>query len=74
MAVEGLSGHSFNLGSTEEVTILQLAMISRLRLVNVEYGEPNFGDSARRIPDVSGNHLIDWVATTKLEDGLNQLL
>tara|TARA_B100000282_G_scaffold717_1_gene501 strand:- start:965 stop:1864 length:900 start_codon:yes stop_codon:yes gene_type:complete len=73
--IEGLSGHSFNLGSTEEVTILQLAqMISRLRLVNVEYGEPNFGDSARRIPDVSGNHLIDWVATTKLEDGLNQLL
>ena len=49
-------------------------MISRLRLVNLEYGEPNFGDSARRIPDVSGNHLIDWVATTKLEDGLNQLL
>ena len=33
--IEGLSGHSFNLGSTEEATILQLAqMISRLRLAN----------------------------------------
>ena len=71
----GLSGKAFNLGSTEEVTMLDLAKkISDLRNVKYEYGEPNYGDSKRRVPDISMNEELDWLASTTLEDGLSQLL
>jgi len=72
---ESLSGHAFNLGSTNEVTMLELAeTISNLRGIDVEFGESNHGDSKRRLPDVSMNEVIDWKATTSLQQGLNQLL
>ena len=48
--------------------------IASLRGVEYEFGEPNKGDSKRRLPDVSMNHEIHWVATTSLDEGLAQLL
>ena len=72
---EGISGQAFNLGSTDEVTMLELAeKIARLRGVDIKHSEPNHGDSRRRLPDVSMNQAIDWVATTSLDEGLSQLL
>lgn len=55
--------------------MLELAeTISNLRGIDVEFGESNHGDSKRRLPDVSMNEVIDWKATTSLQQGLNQLL
>ncbi len=72
---DGLSGKAFNLGSLEEISMLDLAKkIALLRGVEYDFGEPNKGDSRRRIPDVSMNHEIQWVATTTLDEGLAQLL
>lgn len=69
------SGISFNLGSTDEISMLELAMIiSKKRSVEYKFCEPNYGDSKRRIPDVETNSLIDWMANTSLEQGLDQLL
>lgn len=72
---EGISGQSFNLGSTDEITMLELAnKIAILRDVEVTHGESNHGDSRRRLPDVTMNEAIDWYASTSLDDGLSQLL
>ncbi|MBT4066525.1 MAG: NAD-dependent epimerase/dehydratase family protein [Euryarchaeota archaeon] len=69
-----LNGQAFNLGSTEEVTMLELAQrISNLRGVEIVFGEPNLGDSKRRLPDLSMNESISWKATTTLQEGLAQL-
>ncbi len=73
--MDGLDGMAFNLGSTVEVTMLDLAkIISNLRGVEIVHSEPNHGDSKRRLPDVSMNETISWEATTSLQEGLNQLL
>ena len=48
--------------------------ISHLRNAKYEYGEPNYGDSKRRVPDISMNEELDWLASTTLEEGLSQLL
>ena len=70
-----LAGKSFNLGRIEETTILELAeMISNATNASIEFGKKNHGDSVRRVPDVSDNHLISWTAKTSLKEGLNQLL
>ena len=69
------SGISFNLGSTDEISMLELAMIiSKRRSVEYKFCGPNHGDSRRRIPDVATNSLIDWQAITSLKEGLDQLL
>ena len=79
---ESLSGRSFNLGSTEEISMLDLGNII-CRLVNektsfsvhIEMTEGYPGDSLRRLP-----HLVDaetslgWSATTSLEEGLRHTL
>ena len=70
----GLEGEAFNLGSTDEITMLELAnMISEIRGVGIIHGDPNHGDSKRRLPDVSMNNKISWKANTSLTDGLAQL-
>ena len=70
-----LSGKAFNLGSNEEISMLDLAtIIAELRGVEIVHGESNHGDSKRRLPDISMNKEIDWHAKTSLEDGLAQLL
>ena len=79
---ESLSGRSFNLGSKEEISMLELGK-RVCQLVNektntsvqVEMVGGYHGDSLRRLP-----HLLDaeeslgWSATTSLEVGLRQTL
>ena len=70
-----LSGMAFNLGSQEETTILDLAnIISKLTGSDIQFGKKNHGDSARRLPDLESNKLLEWKAETTLIQGLNQLL
>ena len=72
--MDGLEGMAFNLGSTNEITMLELAnQISKIRGVRIIHGDTNHGDSKRRLPDVSMNQKISWKATTNLSDGLAQL-
>ncbi len=72
--LDGLAGKAFNLGSTEEVTMIELAKhISGITGAEIIFGEPNHGDSNRRLPDVSMNSLISWKAKTSLQNGLAQL-
>ena len=72
---KNLSGKAFNLGSDEEISMIDLArIIAELRGVEIVHGESNHGDSKRRLPDISMNEEIDWHAKTSLEDGLAQLL
>ena len=73
--IDGLEGDAFNLGSTNEITMLELAnMISKIRGVRIIHGDANHGDSKRRLPDVSMNSKISWEAKTPLSEGLTQLL
>ncbi|RJU85392.1 MAG: NAD-dependent epimerase/dehydratase family protein [Candidatus Poseidoniales archaeon] len=73
--MDGLGGMAFNLGSTVEITMLDLAKeISNRRGVDIVHSGPNHGDSKRRLPDVSSNEILSWKATTSLQEGLNQLL
>ncbi len=68
-------GSTFNLGSTEEISMLDLAkIISKKRSIEIEFCEPYHGDSKRRLPDVENNNLIGWLAETSLHVGINQLL
>ncbi len=70
-----LSGKAFNLGTNDEISMLDLAtIIANLRGVEVVHGESNHGDSKRRLPDISMNEEIGWTAKTSLQDGLSQLL
>ncbi len=70
-----LAGKAFNLGSTDEISMIDLAKkIAGLRDVEIVYGEPNNGDSKRRLPDISMNSSIDWAAKTSLDEGLSHLL
>ena len=72
---KGLEGQAFNLGSTDEIPMIDLAnTIARLRGVEIVYTKPNNGDSRRRLPDISMNAAINWVAKTSLEEGLSHLL
>ncbi|HIF45855.1 MAG TPA: NAD-dependent epimerase/dehydratase family protein [Candidatus Poseidoniales archaeon] len=73
--LDNLSGMSFNLGSLEEIKMIDLAnLIAKKTDATLKFVESNHGDSNRRLPDLSMNHHLDWAASTKLEDGLNQLL
>ena len=72
---EGLEGQAFNLGSTDEISMIDLATkIASLRGVEIVFTKPNNGDSKRRLPDISTNSAIDWVAETSLDEGLSHLL
>ena len=48
--------------------------IASLRGVEIVHTMPNKGDSKRRLPDISMNSVINWVATTSLDEGLSHLL
>ena len=72
---KGLEGQAFNLGSTDEISMIDLATkIASLRGVEIVFTKPNNGDSKRRLPDISMNTAIDWVAKTSLDEGLSHLL
>jgi len=71
---DGLEGQAFNLGSTEEITMLKLAqLISEITGAKIVHGNSNHGDSLRRLPDVSMNSAISWKAKTPLQEGLSQV-
>ena len=79
---ESLAGRSFNLGSTEEISMLELAeKICKIvhektqRQPKIEFSEGYPGDSQRRLPHlVDSKESLGWSATTSLEFGLRQTL
>ena len=77
-------GEIFNIGTNRETTILELArrMIalagSSSQIVQVSqeqvYGK-SYEDIQRRVPDVTrARDLLDWTATTSLDDGLRKTI
>jgi len=81
-SIEDLAGLSLNLGSEDELSMLELAErisalveqeTGRSTVLRFESGYP--GDSKRRLPDLTltKKHL-NWRAMTSLEDGLLQTL
>ena len=64
----------FNIGSTEELSILELAIkVTRFsdNDSEVSYGDGYFGDSSRRLPDISrAVELLNWQSKVSLDDGL----
>lgn len=70
-----LVGQSFNLGSTTETPMDVLAeLVCKFTGAEKKYVDANHGDSKRRVPDVTGNQIIGWRATTPLESGLRKLI
>lgn len=73
-------GMVFNLGSTRETTIRELAELIReavgssSEIVNTSYESyygPGFEDTRRRIPDVTrAREILNWEPAVSLEDGL----
>ena len=82
----GPSGEIFNIGSTEEVTIIDLAkMIHRLcgtgdplKLNFIPYDEIDgrkYEDVRRRVPDIGkANRMLGFEAKVRLEDGLQRTI
>ncbi len=71
---DGLAGKSFNLGSLEEISMLDLAKrIQEFTSAEIEFSSGYLGDSLRRLPDLEGNDLIEWRANTTLDEGLSRL-
>jgi UDP-glucose 4-epimerase len=73
-----LSGMAFNIGSTEEVTISQLAkeVVTTSGKDNsvIEFGTGYFGDSKRRLPDIeSSKQALGWQPTVDLQQGLQKM-
>ena len=73
-----LSGMAFNIGSTEEVTISQLAkeVVTTSGKNNsvIEFGTGYFGDSKRRLPDIeSSKQALGWQPTVDLQQGLQKM-
>jgi len=84
LAREDLAGEVFNIGSTEEVSILELAhrikaatgSDSEITLVPYEeaYGE-GFEDMRRRVPDISKiERVLDWRPTASLDQILDDVI
>lgn len=77
-------GQVFNIGNTEEVSILQLAERVKARvgsnseikfIAYEEAYEPGFEDFQRRIPSIEKIiQTIDWKPTTKLDETLDQMI
>ncbi len=80
----GAVGQVFNIGSTEEVTIRELAERvikatgSKSKIVNVPYEEayaPGFEDMHRRVPDLERvKQLIGYAPRYTLEDTLRRVI
>lgn len=79
---ESLAGRSFNLGSIEEISMIDLGRaISQLvhertnHLVEIQMAEGYPGDSTRRLPDlIDAKASLGWSAITTLDSGLRQTL
>tara|TARA_B110000444_G_scaffold261499_1_gene314284 strand:- start:71957 stop:72946 length:990 start_codon:yes stop_codon:yes gene_type:complete len=73
-----LAGCSFNIGSSEEVSILELADFIKTAVNDLDLSiintEGYHGDSKRRVPDcTSAEHLLGWQCATSLEAGLKRV-
>ena len=73
-----LSGMAFNIGSTEEVAISQLAKqvvtTSGKDDSVIEFGTGYFGDSKRRLHDIeSSKRALGWQPTVDLQQGLQKM-
>ncbi|MBQ70950.1 MAG: hypothetical protein CMA65_05625 [Euryarchaeota archaeon] len=73
-----LSGCSFNIGSSEEVSILELSKrivkVTGTQIAPVVGVEGYFGDSKRRVPDCSSaERLLGWRCSTSLDTGLAEV-
>ncbi len=90
-AIHGLSenddtiGELYNIGSNEEVTIMQLAerirdradSSSEIKLIPYEqaYEQPGFEDFRRRVPSIDKvNQAIGWNPTTPLDETIDQII
>ena len=79
---EGLKGLSFNLGSEDEISMLDLAnRIAALieqethQTISIEFDTGYPGDSKRRLPDLQqSQRYLHWKAETTLDKGLLQTL
>ena len=79
---EGLKGLSFNLGSEDEISMLDLAnRIAALieqethQTISIEFDTGYPGDSKRRLPDLQQSQkYLHWKAETTLDEGLLQTL
>lgn len=77
-------GQVFNIGSTEEVTIMELAervkaaTNSTSEIIKVPYEKAykkGYEDMRRRIPDISKiKHAVEWEATTTLDETIAQMI
>lgn len=88
-AVDGLSTHAesagrvYNIGSSEEISIRELAerikaiTSSQSEIVTIPYSEayaPGFEDMARRIPDTTRIHdMLGWKPTINLDTTIDQV-
>ena len=90
-AIQGLAesdetiGELYNIGSSEEISIMQLAervrgradSASEIKLIPYEqaYAQPGFEDFRRRVPDTSKiRAAIGWRPTTSLNDTIDQII
>jgi len=74
MIKKGLKGEVVNIGSPDEITILELAELVK-RLTNskspLEFQPPRPDDPRRRCPDISkARRLLEWKPKIPLEEGL----
>src|SRR3954447_5953680 len=84
LAGEQAYGEVFNIGSTEEITILELAERVRKKcgsqseIVTVPYDEAyeqGFEDMYRRLPDISKiGRVLGWAPTTTLDEVLTDVI
>ena len=73
--VHSLAGCSFNIGSSQEVSIAELAQrivkVTGAQETPMVGGEGYFGDSKRRVPDcTSAEQLLGWRCSVTLDAGL----
>jgi UDP-glucose 4-epimerase len=81
---DGAEGQVFNIGSTEEISILQLAERVRERadsasdIQRIPYDqayEPGFEDFRRRVPSLAKiQKLTGWQPSTSLDDTIDQII
>lgn len=80
----GAVGQVFNIGSSEEVTIRELAervraradSASEIKLISYEeFYEPGFEDFRRRVPALDKIwQMVEWKPTTSLDDTIDQII
>jgi len=71
-------GEVFNIGSTEEVSILELAQLV-IKLTNskscIVFAQPRSDDPPRRVPDITkARRILKWEPSVRLVDGLNRTI